>query len=318
MEKTWKTSYGNSDCPQQMIAEIVVEYFNELGNQLIAARKSGTPLVAYVDVNPIYVSSMRQIGLSTIKLSGSFGYGPESEVCNNLFETKGGMSYYQYIERIYKTLCYEIKGDWDYVSYENTMILRYAEKLRNEKGEVKIKHVVPSLLSDEDLEFINKNVSKEDLGADMTFKDLYKFIQIAERDEFGYYRISKHTALHIYANRTQVNVCEMDGFHGWMSMMNFVFRPDEDVVVVYTVKNGVADYAANDWKVSMDTKISHLKTTSEMKDGQRVKDIIINMLDMDNDPHPHEGTLSINDFDRDKMEKLLSEIQPRESLYIKR
>ena len=122
--KTWKTSYGNSNDPQQMIAEIVMEYFNELGAKILKAREDGVRLAAYVDFNPIYVNNMRRLGMSTTHLAGNSGGSKE---CKQLFG-KGNMGCYSYIEKVYFTLCEESKA-MEYIDLEDDMIkqVRLAE-----------------------------------------------------------------------------------------------------------------------------------------------------------------------------------------------
>lgn len=249
MTKSWKTSYGNSDDPQQMISELVIDYFNEIGGKLIAARESGVKLTIG-SVNPIYVNSMRQIGLVTTTLSGSFNCGKESEVAQSLFGAKGSMSYYGYIEKVYKLLCEEIEGDWTYVSRENATL-----------------QSAINIIQDSMKRYGGANI-------DTTFNDLYKFIQVAKRDGFGYYEISEDKALHIYDNKQQVNICKKDEHDEWISISNFVFRPDEHGVTIYDVTNGNADYE-NGHKFSMRKRI--LSLDSVLKTPQK-REIIYTIM----------------------------------------
>lgn len=75
-----------------------------------------------------------------------------------------------------------------------------------------------------------------------TFKDLYDFIQTADRDESGYYKWDRSRALHIYDGRHQVNIChDPMGSGDYMPIRNIVFDGDE--VRLYKVNyNGVCDY----------------------------------------------------------------------------
>ena len=81
----------------------------------------------------------------------------------------------------------------------------------------------------------------------MTFRDIWKYIQTAERNDVGYnFRAgeTEHTAkncLHIYGSFRQVNICNKDAYGGFTSWCNIVFSMDNNAKV-YTVNNGVCDY----------------------------------------------------------------------------
>ena len=237
MEKTWKTSYGNSDCPQQMIAEIVLEYFNELGAKILKAREDGVKLLSLVDFNPSYVYNMRRIGMSTTLLSGQSG---GSKQVKELFG-KDNMGCYAQIEKIYLTLCEECKGTMEYIDLEHDMItqVRFAESK------------------------MDTDIPEEN---NITFRDLYTLMQFAKRDQYGYYVISEgdaeieDMALHIYSNKRQVNVC-LKNMHGaWESLMNFVFVPEDNIVKIHIVDDhGVADYQ-NYYKHNINDELEPLET----------------------------------------------------------
>ena len=83
----------------------------------------------------------------------------------------------------------------------------------------------------------------------MTFRDVWKYIQTAERNAVGYNFCAGETeqnakdCLHIYGSFRQVNLCERDVYGGFTSWCNIVFsvgaNPD---VKVYTVRQGICDY----------------------------------------------------------------------------
>ena len=75
-----------------------------------------------------------------------------------------------------------------------------------------------------------------------TYDDLLKFVQKAERDSFGFHKLSKDVALHIYEGKRQVNVCVMDRNDFPISVLNLIFDPSGRTVSAFDVKNGVAQY----------------------------------------------------------------------------
>ncbi len=75
-----------------------------------------------------------------------------------------------------------------------------------------------------------------------TYDDLFKFVQKAERDSFGFHKLSKDVALHIYEGKRQVNVCVMDRNDFPISVLNLIFDPSDRTISAFDVKNGVAQY----------------------------------------------------------------------------
>lgn len=79
------------------------------------------------------------------------------------------------------------------------------------------------------------------------FRDLYDYIQIAEKDYYGQhfpFNKDKSYSFHIYNGRFQVNICkynkESDSYD---SMVNFIFNPkNEEVKIVKVNQYLVADY----------------------------------------------------------------------------
>ena len=76
-----------------------------------------------------------------------------------------------------------------------------------------------------------------------TFKDVYNFIQSAERDEWGYFIPEEDNvyAFHIYEGRKQMNVCIHNADGGYDPLNVFTFHRDGEVRE-YSVRNGCADY----------------------------------------------------------------------------
>lgn len=81
-----------------------------------------------------------------------------------------------------------------------------------------------------------------------TYYDLWKFIQEADVDDFGYhehgYSIYK---LQIYSNKNQVNIINVMANS---AVCNIVFDPVEENVEVYKVEQGICNY--NDPIISTD------------------------------------------------------------------
>lgn len=73
----------------------------------------------------------------------------------------------------------------------------------------------------------------------LQFKDLYNYIQTADRDSFGIHKPfnDSDVAFHIYSGNVQVNVMMGD-----VVLLNFVFDPDNEYVSIYSVEQGIADY----------------------------------------------------------------------------
>lgn len=194
INKNWKTSYGNQN-HQQMIGEIVVDYFNELGDMLIDARKSGIKIPKY-SISVMSVQNMRDIGYTSNSLCGKFDCDKESEITKALFN-KSRMSYREYFDMIYKTICEEIDG-----------------------GLVFIPHHIQK--------FHTNNVSNV-----LTFEDLYDFIQIANTDDIGYHKLNDENSFKIDSSKRLLSICELDGFLGIASMADFVFIPGADIVKIH-------------------------------------------------------------------------------------
>ena len=62
-------------------------------------------------------------------------------------------------------------------------------------------------------------------------------------------------AMQVYSGVTQVNICKRDEYGGYLSMGNFVFRPDEDVVIMFPCPTpGYCDYRQGH-RYPLDTRI---------------------------------------------------------------
>ena len=90
--------YRGSD-PQSIIAEIVIDYFNDLGNLILKVRSEGRYLKPE-ECNHLNVRAMLKTGLFVEKLSSNFIGGPSSKVSIKLFGITS-MVYHQYFLDIY-------------------------------------------------------------------------------------------------------------------------------------------------------------------------------------------------------------------------
>jgi hypothetical protein len=118
--------YGTKD-HQQLIGENIVAYFNGLGERLIAAKEAGVKIEITESINPIYAHNMRQIGLTSTLLDAGFTSGVEHRISKSLSGTDDERyEYHWYFDKVYKTLCEELSGGWDYITYEDTMLNRVA------------------------------------------------------------------------------------------------------------------------------------------------------------------------------------------------
>lgn len=78
---------------------------------------------------------------------------------------------------------------------------------------------------------------------EITFKDLYDYIQKADRNAYGYH-FPKDTsiAFHIYHNMNQMNICIKDN-NFYKPICNFIFDSEFDIVKIANVNdNGISDY----------------------------------------------------------------------------
>ena len=79
----------------------------------------------------------------------------------------------------------------------------------------------------------------------ITFGDLYEYIQSAECDDYGYhfpFSDNDNVVFHIYNHRRQVNICLKDGTGNYTSKLNIIYDPECSLVNVVPVSNGVALY----------------------------------------------------------------------------
>lgn len=123
---------------------------------------------------------------------------------------------------------------------------------------------------------------------DVTFKDLFDYIQTAERDEFGYHdpfpndKSLPKLLFHIYDNKRQVNITYMQntGDPSPSSIGNIIF--DEEDQVVKLIEVNESGYANYDNPI-----VLHIKTVIDIKDdyskyvgimGNYIRDFIMNIL----------------------------------------
>lgn len=118
--------YGTKD-HYQLIGENIVSYFNDLGERLIAAREAGVKIKPYEGNHPIYAHNMRQVGIASKLLDAGFTSGVEHRICKTLSGTNDERyEYHKYFDMLYKTLCAEVEGGWDYTAYEEIILSRVA------------------------------------------------------------------------------------------------------------------------------------------------------------------------------------------------
>lgn len=79
----------------------------------------------------------------------------------------------------------------------------------------------------------------------LTFKNVYEYIQQADRNEFGYhfpFENDTFHAFHIYNGLRQVNINVMND-NSYLSICNLIFDPEAHLVKIVKVnENGIADY----------------------------------------------------------------------------
>ena len=126
MGYSFPTMYGTTD-RYQIIIESIVSYFNELGDKLIDARESGKKIRRY-DINPMAVNNMRHLGITSTLLDTGFTGGVEHRICRTLLGTGHDIKveYHWYFDAIYKILCQEIEGGWEYSSCDDILLNRAA------------------------------------------------------------------------------------------------------------------------------------------------------------------------------------------------
>lgn len=90
----------------------------------------------------------------------------------------------------------------------------------------------------------------------LTYYDLWKFIQEADVDDFGYHEHGTSIyKLQIYSNKNQVNIVDVLSD---LSVCNIVFDPDEESVKIYKVRRGICDYNNPSISAGIDSQISSM------------------------------------------------------------
>lgn len=136
-----------------------------------------------------------------------------------------------------------------------------------------------------------------DIANKPTFLDLYKYIQVCERDEVGMHVL--HTggiidgkpiwALQVYDNKDQVNVCMLDSHGLYTSVLNFVFEEHDSEgtpwkVWIVPVKFGRADYDSDNRLTALariDTEVDESEPVDWSKistHGRAVRMILVDLL----------------------------------------
>lgn len=113
-----KYTYTGTD-HQKIVTEIIIDYFNEVGNLLIKVKSEGRYLKPE-ECDHNYVRAMVKTGLMTDSLSGGFKNGVSSDISKILFN-KTSMDYSEYFLEIFRTLrqTYEEWPDFKLVTYNN-------------------------------------------------------------------------------------------------------------------------------------------------------------------------------------------------------
>lgn len=108
--------------PQQMITEIVIDYFNELGQLIIRAKAEGR-YVTLEECDHYYARGMLKIGLFVESLSNTFNHGLSSDVSKELFN-QTSMNYYDYMLQVFHELInsYEERPIFDDIKSSNRCI----------------------------------------------------------------------------------------------------------------------------------------------------------------------------------------------------
>lgn len=108
--------------PQQMITEIVTDYFNELGQLIVRAKAEGK-YVTPGECDHNYARGMLKIGLFVESLSGTFNHGLISDISKELFN-ETSMNYYDYMLQVFHELInsYEERPTFDDVKSHNRCI----------------------------------------------------------------------------------------------------------------------------------------------------------------------------------------------------
>lgn len=151
MKATWTNSYGNND-HILTISEIIKDYFDKLGQQLINCRNEGI----YCASNPVYASNMLEMGLVCTHLSGGFCGGESSKVSKDLFGNDS-MPYQIYFHKIYDLLM-EQQDDEKLKKWEENIL--FGDSLPDDSGEKKYKCDLPDD-SGNSPQYINKKKVEE-------------------------------------------------------------------------------------------------------------------------------------------------------------
>ena len=97
----------------QIAANAAINYFNELGETIINFRKMEMKIMPDVIDTNHNIIAMRDIVFSSPILEGGFNCQKEGEIAQALFD-RTCMSYHDYVEAIYKTVCEEVDGGFKY------------------------------------------------------------------------------------------------------------------------------------------------------------------------------------------------------------
>lgn len=137
------------------------------------------------------------------------------------------------------------------------------------------------------------------------FKDLFNYIQIAARDEFGYNNPFPNKKgypqylLHIYNGRNQVNFCVKNGDNeDPISIANFVFYPEDKEVCPVRVASGRADYDCTK-KLSWEAEITKKGLELYVFNPDLIATVLRELLGSD------------NNVGRDAVTKFLNEVKEK-------
>ena len=76
-----------------------------------------------------------------------------------------------------------------------------------------------------------------------TFKDLYEYVQEAERDDTGMHNINESLTFHIYEGRREMNIGLDKDEYGFPVLVNkIIFHEDENIASIYEINKGRTNY----------------------------------------------------------------------------
>ena len=111
-------------------------------------------------------------------------------------------------------------------------------------------------------------------------KDLFHYIQTAERDEFGYHypygSDNSGIRFHIYSNLRQVNIMVDNE-----TVIDMVFDPGENIVTFYPVENEICDYEAGismKMNETIDAQVSGCWKYLKIQHAELIRGMILDIL----------------------------------------